>query len=37
VPTEKEIVLRVPKEFAMQALELALNTGNRCIRVEVIQ
>jgi hypothetical protein len=37
VPTEKEIVLQVPKEFAMQALELALNTGNRCIRVEVIK
>jgi len=37
VPTEKEIVLRVPKEFAMQALKLAMNSGNRCIRVEVIQ
>ena len=34
---EKEIVLRVPKVLAMQALELALNSGNRCIRVEVIE
>jgi hypothetical protein len=34
---EKEIVLRVPKILAMQALELAMNSGNRCIRVEVIE
>ena len=34
---EKEIVLRVPKVLAMQALELAMNSGNRCIRVEVIE
>jgi len=34
--SQKEIVLRVPKVLAMQALELALNSGNRCIRVEVI-
>ena len=34
---EKEIVLRVPKVFAMQAFELAMNSGNRCIRVEVIE
>lgn len=33
---EKEITLRVPKVFAMQAFELAMNSGNRCIRVEVI-
>jgi hypothetical protein len=33
VPTE--IVLRVPKELAMQALKLAMNSGNRCIRVEI--
>jgi hypothetical protein len=37
IATDKEIVIRVPKEFAMQALELALNTGNRCIRVEVFE
>lgn len=35
--SQKEIVLRVPKVLAMQALELALNSGNRCIRVEVIE
>jgi len=34
---EKEIVLRVPKVLAIQALELAMNSGNRCIRVEVIE
>ena len=34
---EKEIVLRVPKVLAMKALELAMNSGNRCIRVEVIE
>jgi hypothetical protein len=34
---EKEILLRVPKVLAMQALELAMNSGNRCIRVEVIE
>ena len=33
---EKEILLRVPKVLAMQALELAMTSGNRCIRVEVI-
>lgn len=33
---EKEIVLRVPKVLAIQAFELAINSGNRCIRVEVI-
>ena len=32
-----EIVLRVPKELAVQALELAMNNGNRYIRVEVIE
>ena len=36
-PPENEIVLRVPKVLAMQALELAMNSGNRCIRVEVIE
>ena len=35
VPTE--IVLRVPKELAMQALKLAMNSCNRCIRVEIIE
>jgi len=34
---EKEIILRVPKVLAMQALELAMKSGNRCIRVEVIE
>ena len=34
---DKEIVLRVPKVLAIQALELAINSGNRCIRVEVIE
>jgi len=34
---DKEIVLRVPKVLAIQALELAMNSGNRCIRVEVIE
>ena len=34
---EKEMVLRVPKVLAMQAFELAMNSGNRCIRVEVIE
>ena len=36
-PIEKEIVLRVPKVLAIQALELAMNSGNRCIRVEVVE
>jgi hypothetical protein len=35
--SEKEIVLRVPKELAIQALEMAINSGNRCIRVEVVE
>ena len=35
--SEKEIVLRVPKELAIQALELAINSGNRYIRVEVVE
>ena len=34
---EKEIVLRVPKVLAIQALELAMNSGNRCIRLEVTE
>ena len=33
----EEIVFRVPKEFAMQALQVAMNSGNRCIRVEIIE
>jgi hypothetical protein len=32
----KEVVLRVPKELVMQALELAIKSGNTCIRVEVV-
>ncbi len=36
-PSEKEIVIRVPKELAMQAFELTMNSGNRCIRVEIIE
>jgi hypothetical protein len=35
--SEKEIVIRVPKELAMQAFELTMNSGNRCIRVEIIE
>ena len=34
---EKEIILRVPRVLALQALEIAMNSGNRCIRVEVIE
>ncbi len=34
---EKEIVFRVPKVLAMQAFELAMNSGNKCIRVEIIE
>lgn len=34
--SEKEILLRVPKELAVQAMELAMKSGNTCIRVEII-
>ena len=38
VPVEKkEVVLRVPRELAMQALELAIKSGNTSIRVEVVE
>jgi hypothetical protein len=36
-PLDNEILLRVPKVLAIQALELAMNSGNRCIRLEVIE
>ena len=36
-PLENEIVFRVPKVLAMQAFELAINSGNKCIRVEIIE
>lgn len=35
-PLEEETVLRVPKELAMQAMELAMKSGNKRIRVEII-
>ena len=35
-PFRDSIVIRVPKELAMQAFELAMNRGNRCICVEII-
>ena len=35
-PVEKETVMRVPKELAMQAMELAMKSGKKCIRVEII-
>ncbi len=34
---KKEVVLRVPRELVMQALELAIKTGNTSIRVEVVE
>jgi hypothetical protein len=38
IPFEKkEVVLRVPRELAMQALELAIKSGNTSIRVEVVE
>ena len=39
VPLEKkkEVVLRVPRELVMQALELAIKSGNTSIRVEVVE
>jgi len=33
----KEVVLRVPRELVMQALELAIKSGNTSIRVEVVE
>ena len=38
VPVEKkEVVLRVPRDLVMQALELAIKSGNTSIRVEVVE
>jgi hypothetical protein len=38
VPLEKkEVVIRVPRELVMQALELAIKSGNTSIRVEVVE
>ena len=34
---KKEVVLRVPRELAMQALELAIKSGNMSIRIEVVE
>ena len=34
---KKEVVLRVPRELVMQALELAIKSGNTSIRVEVVK
>ena len=33
----KEVVLRVPRELVMQALEMAIKSGNTSIRVEVVE
>ena len=35
-PPQEEVVLRVPRELVMQALELAIKSGNTSIRVEVV-
>ena len=37
VEKKKEVVLRVPRELVMQALELAIKSGNTSIRVEVVE
>ena len=38
VPVEKkEVVLRVPRELVMQALELAIKSGNTSIRVQIVE
>ena len=34
---KKEVVLRVPRELVIQALELAIKSGNTSIRVEVVE
>ena len=34
---KKEVVLRVPRELVMQALELAIKSGNTSIRVEIVE
>ena len=36
VEQEKETVLRVPKELAVQAMELAIKSGKKNIKVEII-
>ena len=36
VPKEVETVLRVPAALAMQAMELALKTGMKNVRVEIV-
>ena len=36
-PPQEEVVLRVPRELVMQALELAIKSGNTSIRVEVVE
>jgi hypothetical protein len=33
---EEETVLRVPKEFAMQAMEIAIKSGRKNIRLEIV-
>jgi hypothetical protein len=34
---KKEVILRVPRELVMQALKLAIKSGNTSIRVEVVE
>jgi hypothetical protein len=34
---KKEVILRVPRELAIQALELAIKSGNTSIRVELVE
>ena len=35
-PSEEETVIRVPKELAIQAMELAIASGKKLIRVEIV-
>ena len=37
LPPQEEVVLRVPRELVMQALELAIKSGNTSIRVKVVE
>jgi hypothetical protein len=36
VRTEEEIVIRVPKELALQAMEIAMKSGKTNIRIEIM-
>ena len=35
-PPKDEVVLKVPRELAMQAMELALKSGSKAIRVDIV-